>query len=93
MAMVSVWFSKTFLSHDNDFYIILEMTDLKTQSKVSLLIFVIFFPELSVLVSNRSMLFSWPYQIIYTFFFIRKPFFCASLDFLNIMPEIRLRFS
>ena len=30
----------------------------------------------------------------YTFFFyIRKPFFCLSLNFLNIMLEIRLRFS
>ena len=26
-------------------------------------------------------------------FFIRKPFFCLSLNFLNIMLEIRLRFS
>ena len=25
-------------------------------------------------------------------FFIRKPFFCLSLNFLNIMLEIRLRF-
>ena len=26
-------------------------------------------------------------------FFIRKPFFCLSLNFLNIMLKIRLRFS
>ena len=26
-------------------------------------------------------------------FFIRKPFFCLSLNFLNVMPEIRLRFT
>ena len=29
----------------------------------------------------------------YTVFFIRKPFFCLSLNFLNIPREIRLRFS
>ena len=29
----------------------------------------------------------------YTLFYIRKPFFCLSLNFLNIMPEIRMRFS
>ena len=28
-----------------------------------------------------------------TFFFIRKPFFCLRLNFLNIMLEIRLTFS
>ena len=29
----------------------------------------------------------------YTFFLIRKPVFCLSLNFLNIMLEIRLRYS
>ena len=29
----------------------------------------------------------------YTVFFVRKPFFCLSLNFLNITLEIRLRFS
>ena len=33
------------------------------------------------------------YDNSYTRFFIRKPFFCLSLNFLNIMLEIRLRFS
>ena len=32
-------------------------------------------------------------QGIYVFFFIRKPFFCLSLNFFNILLEIRLRFS
>ena len=32
-------------------------------------------------------------DIPYTFFFIRKPFFCLRLNFLNIMLEIRLKFS
>ena len=30
---------------------------------------------------------------IHVLFFIRKSFFCLSLNFLNIMQEIRLRFS
>ena len=30
---------------------------------------------------------------LHTRFFIRKPFFCLNLNFLDIMPEIRLRFS
>ena len=33
-----------------------------------------------------------PFAAIYTFF-IRKPVFCLSLNFLNIMLEIRLKFS
>ena len=33
------------------------------------------------------------YVLSYYTFFIRKPFFCLSLNFLNIMLKIRLRFS
>ena len=41
--------------------------------------------------SLKSVLF-WRKQYA-RFFLIRKPFFCLSLNFLNIMLEIRLRFS
>ena len=42
---------------------------------------------------NNQILFALPVMIPINIFFIRKLFFCLSLNFLNITPEIRLIFS
>ena len=64
--------------------------------------FFIFFPRfkapityLSINLINLESLFTFYllYQRYKSLFFIRKSFFCLSLDFLNIMLEISLRFS